>query len=106
SDAGQRYALLVASRQTRLLSGERVRVYGLRIDKAIAVESGERDIQRVSSAGRESARALAGALGAQQTAFILVNFSDNPAARPYTAADARNIVTNTSNFDLENSYGQ
>src|ERR1700688_3155004 len=36
---GERYALFSASQPTLLLSGTRVKVTGLRIDKAIAVES-------------------------------------------------------------------
>jgi hypothetical protein len=48
SDWGERYALYFASQPTRLLSGARVKVTGLKIDKAIAVESGEKNIERLS----------------------------------------------------------
>jgi hypothetical protein len=102
----ERLALHFASRPASLLTGERVRVSGVRVGQAIAVSSGARDLTRLSGAGTSSLEALAGTLGEQRTVVLLVNFSDN-ASQPYTTDYARNVVfTETSNFDLETSYQQ
>jgi hypothetical protein len=109
SDSGERYALYFASEPTRLTTGARVKVTGLKIDQAIAIESGEKDIERVSgvsTASVEATSAISTAFGAQNTAVLMVNFSDK-IVQPYTAATVQSVVfTSTSNFDLENSYGQ
>jgi M6 family metalloprotease-like protein len=108
-DSGDRYALYFVSQPTNLLTDERVRVSGLRIDNAIAIESGQSDIRRVADATTssvEATSALSTTFGAQKTVILLVNFSNNP-AQPYTTAQAKSgTFTTTSNFDLETSYGQ
>jgi hypothetical protein len=109
SDSGERYALYFASQPTRLVSGARVKVTGLKIDQAIAIASGEKDVERisgVSTASVEATAVLGNTFGAQNTAVILVNFSDK-IVQPYSVATAQSVVfTSASNFDLENSYGQ
>jgi hypothetical protein len=108
-DSGDRYALYFVSQPTNLLTGERVRVSGLRVDNAIAIDSGQSDIRRVAGATTSSIEATAvvpNTFGAQKTVILLVNFSNNP-VQPYTTAQANSVAfTTTSNFDLENSYGQ
>jgi hypothetical protein len=70
------------------------------IDRALALQSGSTSVQTPAPA------ALPNTFGAQSTLVILVNFQDNP-TQPYTVDYGRNVVfTTTSNFDLENSYGQ
>ena len=109
SDSGERYALYFVSREPRLLSGARVRVTGLRVGQAIAVESGAKNLKRLpamTTESRQAEMAVSGSFGAQTTVVLLVNFSDRT-LQPYTTATARNLVfTTTSNFDLENSYQQ
>src|SRR5206468_9924529 len=52
------------------------------------------------------ALASSNTFGVQNTLVILTNFSDN-ATQPYAAALAQDVTFNqTSNFYLENSYGQ
>jgi hypothetical protein len=109
TDSGDRYALYFVSQPTNLLTGERVRVSGLRVDNAIAIDSGQSDIRRVADATTSSVEAttvVPNTFGAQKTVILLVNFSNNP-VQPYTTAQANSVAfTTTSNFDLENSYGQ
>jgi hypothetical protein len=110
TDSGERYALYFAAQPTRFSTGTRVKVSGIRIDFSIAVASGAADVERVtagvSTESVEATNVVGGTFGAQKTAVMLVNFSDK-ATQPYTPATAQSIFfTTTSNFDLENSYGQ
>lgn len=108
TDGGERYSLSFASDAPRFLTGERVKVRGIKVDDAITVESGARDVERVigaRTASIEATTALANTFGAQRTAVILVNFSDR-VVQPYTVSYAQSVLATTSNFDLENSYGQ
>lgn len=80
-------------------TGARVRVRGVRVNTTLALDSGG------------SVQALAAAIapntfGVQNTILILVNFRNDPTNKPYTAAAATSVMTSTSNFFLENSYGQ
>ena len=82
-----------------VMTGTRVRVRGKKLDAELAAGSGTTSVQTVSAA-------LPNALGPQHTLVILVNFQDK-ATQPYTVEHARNVTFGTtSNFDLENSYGQ
>jgi hypothetical protein len=82
-----------------VLTGARVRVRGKKLDNEMAAGSGTKNVQTVSAA-------LPSALGPQHTLVILVNFQDK-ATQPYTLEHARNVTFGTtSNFDVENSYGQ
>jgi len=88
-----------ADPSTHLETGARVRVTGMRVEQTLALSSSTTSVQTLASA-------LPNTFGAQKTLVILVNFSDN-ATQPYTVATAQSVVfTTTSNFDLENSYGQ
>ncbi|HKF41843.1 MAG TPA: NEW3 domain-containing protein [Thermoanaerobaculia bacterium] len=103
------FELSFAGPAPNLKTGARVRVRGTRTDGRISVEAG--GFQAVAQPGAsleaaEAVTAVAAVTGAQKTAVLLVNFSDNT-AQPYTKAAIQTMVfTNTSNFDLENSYGQ
>lgn len=108
-DSGERYTLSFDSEPARLLTGDRVRVRGLRVDQTVVVESGSGNTELLSGAGTESLQAtsaLPNSFGAQKTVVLLINFSDE-ATQPYTKSSAQSVVfTTTNNFDLENSYGQ
>lgn len=83
---------------TQYSTGARVRVRGVRVNTTLALDSGA------------SVQALAAAIapntfGVQNTILILVNFRNNT-SQPYTAAAAASVMNSTSNFFLENSYGQ
>src|SRR5262249_44127238 len=100
------FQLSGASVPPGLKTGSRIRVRGNRTGTLIAVEAD--GLQAVSQPGVsvEAVDAVTAVTGAQKTAVLLVNFSDNT-AQPYTKATIQTTVfTNTSNFDLENSYGQ
>ena len=84
---------------THLKTGARVRVRGIKVADAVALESGPASVLALAAA-------LPNTFGEQRTIVMLVNFSDSP-AQPYTPAYAQDLVFNTvSNFFLENSYGQ
>ena len=81
-----------------LQTGARIRARGTRLQKTLALSSGS-SVQTLAAAQPNT-------FGAQNTLVILVNFTDN-ATQPYTVDYAKSVVfTTTSNFDLENSYGQ
>ena len=110
STAGDRYvhnlvtplgtlSLKFAREPLEQLTGSRIRAHGTRLGATLALASGSTSTQVLAAA-------LPNTLGAQRTLVILVNFQDK-ATQPYTRDYARNVVfTTTSNFDLENSYGQ
>ncbi len=80
------------------LTGDRVRVRGLRVGQAVALGAGE----MVALA----AAPLPNVLGAQSTLVILVNFVDK-SVQPYTPAFANTVVFGaTSAFYRENSFNQ
>ncbi len=105
---GVRYELFFASQPPEMLTGQNARVRGMRVDHAIAIEPSSENfkIGGASTSGIAAVSALPNTFGVQKTVVILVNFTNNK-TQPYTTAFARNVVfTTTSNFDLENSYGQ
>jgi hypothetical protein len=95
-----RFALhFAANPPTHLATDTRVRVTGVRVEQALALDSSSTSVQTLATA-------LPNTFGAQPTLVILVNFQDK-ATQPYTVATAQNVVFGqTSNFDVENSYGQ
>jgi hypothetical protein len=106
---GERFELYFgAGAPTHLLTGSPVRVNGLRANHEIAVDSPTADIESLfgPTSAMVSPLVVSGTFGVQRVAVMLVNFSDN-AAQPYTPAQATPLFfTTTSNWDLENSYGQ
>ena len=98
--ARRRLALRFAAHPpTHLATAARVRVTGVQVGQALALGSSSTSVQTLATA-------MPNTFGAQPTLVILVNFQDK-ATQPYTVATAQNVVFGqTSNFDLENSYGQ
>jgi hypothetical protein len=84
---------------SHLKSGTRVRVRGIKVERALALESGSESVFPLAAATPNT-------FGEQRAIVILINFKDKP-AQPYTASEAQNLVFNTvNNFLLENSYQQ
>jgi len=83
---------------THLSSGVRVRVRGVRVNTALALDSG-------ASVQAAAAAIAPNTFGQQNTLVILVNFRNNT-AQPYDTTAAANVFNTTSNFFLENSYQQ
>jgi hypothetical protein len=91
-----------ASAPTHLLTGSVVRVNGVRVSNDVALASGTNS----TSFQTVSAASLPGTFGQVNTLVIMVNFQDNP-VQPWTSASVQNTVfTQTSNWDLENSFQQ
>jgi Bacterial Ig domain/Gametolysin peptidase M11 len=115
--AGEQLSLhFAADPPTDLLTGAQVRVKGVQVDGALALESGETSIETLALAPSSTSTAttatiatsaaLPNTFGAQKTLVILVNFQDNT-TQPYTVSDARSVVFGeTSDFLYENSYQQ
>ncbi|HET7873904.1 MAG TPA: NEW3 domain-containing protein [Methylomirabilota bacterium] len=97
--AGERLSLHFAKEAPQLQTGARVRVRGVRLDGAVAAESGSTSVQSLAAAAPNT-------FGAQKTLVMLVNFQDNT-SQPYTPSYAQGVVfTTTSSFFGENSSGQ
>ncbi len=98
---GERFSLHFAAQPpSDLQTGSRIRVKGVQIDQAVALESGGYTSVQTLVAAQSST------LGEQRTLVMLVNFQDRP-IQPYTLDYARNVVFHTtSDFDRENSYQQ
>lgn len=95
--AAERLELRFGADAPALVSGDRVRARGLRTNGVLALTSG--------GGAQTLATALPNTFGLQKTLVILVNFASNP-VQPYTLATAQSVVATTSDFDLENSFGQ
>jgi hypothetical protein len=110
---GVRIALYFKSPPSGLISDKRARVSGVLVDDAMAVESGEDDILMLALDGEADGISSDGSpapfpntFGEQNTLVILVNFQDNP-VEPYTPQFAHDVIIGeTSDFFLENSFGQ
>jgi hypothetical protein len=98
---GTRLELHFATNPPGHLTGDRVRVRGVRLDNMLALDSGTASVQIVTTPPAGS-----NTFGNQRTLVLLVNFQDNP-VEPYTLSYADGLVfTTTSNFDREGSYQQ
>src|SRR5689334_17027960 len=95
--AAERLELRFSSDAPALVSGDHIRARGLRTNGVLALTSGG-SVQTLSSG-------LANTFGLQKTLVILVNFANNP-VQPYTLSSAQSVAATTSDFDLENSFGQ
>jgi len=97
---GEHYTLHFAEPPPLMQTGSWVRVKGVRVNHALALQSAD-------NVSVEALPAVApNTFGEQRTAVILVNFQDNP-IQPYTPAFAQSVVfSTTSNFDMEGSYQQ
>ena len=89
---------------TNLLTGSIVRVKGVRVNNNLALSSSPNNTSGTSLQTVSAASAPSNA-GSLNTLLILVNFQDAPTAQPWTPASVQNMVfTQTSNWDLENSF--
>jgi hypothetical protein len=96
---GKRLQLHFAGEAPELETGTFVRVHGVRVDQAVAVDTATVEVAALKTVSGNP-------FGARPTAVLLVNFQDKP-TQPYTLDYARNVVfQTTSNFFYENSYGQ
>jgi hypothetical protein len=86
-----------------LHTGSRVRVSGVQVDKALALQSGYTSVEPVAAA-------LSNTFGEQKTAVILVSFKDKPTLSSTTPTQAQNVMfgpgSSVTNFYKENSYQQ
>jgi hypothetical protein len=97
--AVERLSLHFSGEPPDLLTGARVRVRGVRVDRTLAVAGGGSSVQTLGSP-------LPNAMGERRTLVILVNFADAP-SEPYTVDVARNVMFGTtSQFFRENSFEQ
>ena len=83
---------------TQMTSGNRVRVHGVRVNNALALDSG-------ANVQAAAAPIAPNTFGQQNTIVILVNFRNNT-AQPYDTTAAGTVFNTTSNFFTENSYQQ
>jgi hypothetical protein len=101
---GERLTLHFAADAPVLQTGDRVRVSGVRVQQAMALGSGTTNVAALALASPAT-------LGAQNTAVILVRFTDSAPQQWLTAQNAQNIImsdnsTSVSSFFREASYGQ
>ena len=90
-----------------LLTGSVVRVHGVQVGSDVALASGSTSSTSTSSLQVVSAASAPAASGAVSTLVILINFQDNPTVQPWTPSAVQNMVfTQTSNWDMENSFQQ
>ena len=93
-----RYSLHFAANMPDWMSGQQVRVRGVRVQQMLALDG--------SQTTTTSVPALPLASGEQRTLVILVNFRDK-ATTPYTTAHADNVVfSQTDGYFAENSGGR
>ncbi|TMK46641.1 MAG: peptidase M11, partial [Actinobacteria bacterium] len=97
--ATERLSLHFAGEAPKLLSGTRVRLRGVRLGQALALNGSGGSVQPLSSVAPNT-------FGAQKTIVILVNFQDNT-AQPYSPSEAQSVAfTTTSNHYKESSFQQ
>ncbi len=97
---GTRFSLHFVSDPPALASGARIRVEGVEVDGALALGSGKNSVETLELAAAPT-------FDEKQVLVLLVNFSDDPTAQPYSLDEAEQTVFGTtSDFLLENSFGQ
>jgi hypothetical protein len=96
----ERFSLHFAADPPALQTGSHVRVKGVRVERALALESSRTSVQALATVQPNS-------FGEQRTIVILVTFQDKPTEQPYTPDYARGVFFGTSSeFFLEVSYQQ
>ncbi len=97
--ATERLSLHFAVEAPQLPTGTHVRVRGVRLGQALALDGTGGSVQPLSSVAPNT-------FGVQKTIVILVNFQDK-ATQPYTPSQAQGVAfTTTSNHYKENSFQQ
>lgn len=87
-----------------LETGDRVRIHGVRIGEAVALEA--KSVTLLPSERRMLTTVAPNTFGEQKVLVILVNFTDK-VTEPYTLDHARSVVFGTtSNWNRENSFQQ
>jgi len=99
-DTGKaRFSLHFAANPPEFQTGARIRVHGVQVGGALALDSGTTSVQSLLPA-------LTNTFGEQRTVVLLVNFLDKP-TQPYTPAYADTVVFSTTrNYDWEASQQQ
>jgi len=107
---GKRTELFFAGQPPNRLTGDKVRVHGLKIKDAIALDSDDEILTLAAGDGSSNGGTAApteNTLGEQRTLVLLVNFQDQPNNKPWTIAETQDMVFGqTSDFFYENSYQQ
>lgn len=106
----ERLSLHFATRpEADILTGTRVRVRGVRIGDAIALEGAANEATSTGSgiqATQTTSSISPNTFGEQKVLVLLVNFQDK-ATQPWTATQVRDVVFNqVNNFYKESSYQQ
>lgn len=107
TDSGERYELLFNKNPPQDVSGTKVRVHGATSDNTVLLETGGGTSYEYLAAPATGVNAL----GAQNTAVLLVNFQDQPTNKPWTLDQWNSFMFGTSSgsinsFFKENSYQQ
>jgi hypothetical protein len=105
---GERLSLHFVVDPPEIQTGARIRVKGVRVGEAIAIESGRDNLSASESSGfKTMAMAVAPyTLGEQKVLVLLVNFQDRT-TQPWTADQVRSLVFGSvNNFYRESSYQQ
>jgi NPCBM-associated, NEW3 domain of alpha-galactosidase len=90
---------------TNLLTGSVVGAQGVQVGADLALACCTSSTTTSTSSLTTLSAALPNTFGEQKTLVILVNFQDNT-SQPYTVSAAQNVMTQVSNWDLENSFQQ
>ena len=89
-------------------SGEILQVRGVQVGEALVVDGSQSNQTAISTTEVTQGAATtvaANTFGPQNVLLILVNFQDK-ATQPYTTGDAQNVMSATSAYYAEASYGQ
>lgn len=97
------YKLYFVKDPPKVFSGSEIRLEGVRLDQQVVLATG--NAQSNQTGLRVIAAAtLPPALGEQKTTVLLVNFSDNPNAKPVTKEQIQDLVFSTANPKSVNNY--
>jgi hypothetical protein len=101
---GRRLGVHFAEAAPELLTGDRVRVQGVRVAQELALGGSEQGVTLLA------AGPLAGTTGVQRTAVIILSFQDKPTVTSVSNAEAADVLfkspTSVNKFYQEASYGQ
>jgi hypothetical protein len=92
---------------TGYMTGSKVRVEGVRVGNAVALESGNESLKAASGGVQPMTMTICpNTFGEQKVLVLLVNFQDKQ-TQPWTIDQVRNVVfTSVNNFYKESSYQQ